>query len=127
MNVSIEIGIGEAMDRLSILKIKLSQIEDRDKRKNISSEWECLLNILMPYFDIKNSYKLYDELGKVNRTLWDVENELRSREKHKKFDSTFIELARSVYKLNDERSEIKKKINLLFGSKFVEEKSYSKY
>ena len=70
---------------------------------------------------------LVDELLKVNKKLWNVEDDLRICEKDKDFSIRFIDLARSVYKLNDERANIKKKINIKYGSEFVEEKSYQPY
>ena len=63
----------------------------------------------------------------MNRELWDVEDELRELETSKTFNSKFIELARSVYYLNDRRAEFKKQINILSKSDIVEEKSYSEY
>ena len=66
-------------------------------------------------------------LKKVNHSLWNIEDNIREKEKFKEFDDEFIELARSVYKTNDKRAEIKKKINLLTKSDIIEEKSYKKY
>lgn len=127
MTVNIEIGIGEAFDRLSILAIKKTEITDYEKNKNVSVEHDYLLKKLKKELKNQEAFDLYMELSKVNRTLWDIEDQLRQREKIKKFDSVFIELARSVYSLNDSRAAIKKKVNLFFGSRFVEEKSYAEY
>jgi hypothetical protein len=63
----------------------------------------------------------------VNEMLWNVEDSIRRKEKNKEFDQEFIEMARSVYITNDRRAEIKKNINLKYGSTFVEEKSYESY
>jgi hypothetical protein len=125
MTIKIEIGFGEAFDRLIILSIKKSQILDYEKNKNISVEFAYMNTKLKSYIVSEEASELYNELYKINRTLWDVENLIREREKFQMFDSVFIEHARSVYKLNDERAAIKKQINNLFGSKFIEEKSYS--
>jgi len=67
---------------------------------------------------------LYDSLYDVNSRLWEVEDLLRVLEKKNDFTDEFINLARSVYNLNDKRAEIKKRINILYGSEFLEEKSY---
>jgi len=124
MTINIEIGIGEAFDRLSILWIKKFEITDYEKNKNICFEYDYLYSKVSDFFENKEARNLFHELQKVNRTLWDVENLIRGREKDQKFDNVFIQLARSVYQLNDERAALKKVINNLFGSKFVEEKSY---
>jgi hypothetical protein len=68
-------------------------------------------------------YKLYH----INKRLWDIEDEIRVKESKREFDDDFVDLARSVYYVNDERAEVKKEINLKYKSKFVEEKSYKPY
>ena len=70
---------------------------------------------------------LFIQLKEINLTLWNIEDQIRIKEKNKEFDNTFIELARSVYFKNDKRAEIKKSINLLSNSEITEEKFYSKY
>ena len=70
-------------------------------------------------------FKKIDQLKNVNEELWWVEDSIRENEKKQIFDKEFVELARAVYKLNDERSEIKRLINLLTKSNIIEEKSYS--
>jgi hypothetical protein len=70
---------------------------------------------------------LEGELRKINQQLWDIEDQIRDKERNNSFDDEFIQLARSVYITNDERSRIKRKINDMFGSELVEEKSYAKY
>ena len=71
--------------------------------------------------------KFLSELVKINTGLWNVEDELRSHERRKVFDASFVELARSVYKLNDTRCEVKSRLNELVGSRLREEKDYEKY
>ena len=71
--------------------------------------------------------QLEDELRQINQHLWDIEDKIRDKERNNSFDDEFIQLARSVYITNDERSRIKRKINDMFGSELVEEKSYAKY
>jgi hypothetical protein len=125
--MKIEVSNGEILDKISILTIKKDRITDKAKRENIYNEFTTLL----PYFDmIVNTPELgdyYYKLHEVNRELWDVEDELRELETSKTFNSKFIELARSVYYLNDRRAEVKKQINILSKSDIVEEKSYSEY
>jgi hypothetical protein len=125
--MKIEVSNGEILDKISILTIKKDRITDKAKRENVYNEFTTLL----PYFDmIVNTPELgdyYYKLHEVNRELWDVEDELRELETSKTFNSKFIELARSVYYLNDRRAEVKKQINILSKSDIVEEKSYSEY
>jgi hypothetical protein len=125
--MKIEVSNGEILDKISILAIKKSKIQDKAKLKNVYHEYETLL----PYFDqIVNTQQLGDiywNLSTVNTELWDVEDKLRELEKSRTFNTEFIELARSVYYLNDRRAEFKKNINILSGSDLIEEKSYSDY
>ena len=125
--MKIEVSNGEILDKISILTIKKDRITDKAKRESVYNEFTTLL----PYFDmIVNTPELgdyYYKLHEVNRELWDVEDELRELETSKTFNSKFIELARSVYYLNDRRAEVKKQINILSKSDIVEEKSYSEY
>jgi hypothetical protein len=125
--MKIEVSNGEILDKISILAIKKSKIQDKAKLKNVYHEYETLL----PYFDqIVNTQQLGDiywNLSTVNTELWDVEDKLRELEKSRTFNTEFIELARSVYYLNDRRAELKKDINVLSGSDLIEEKSYSDY
>jgi hypothetical protein len=133
MNLNIEIGIGEAFDRITILEIKKSKITDADKLKNIEIEHEYLNDKLVDFISKKSASPIFDilklvaELQETNLKLWEVEDKLRDKERESNFDQEFIELARLVYITNDKRAEIKKDINKAFGSNFIEEKSYSKY
>lgn len=120
----IEVSIGEVLDKMSILTIKLNKIEDTDKLRNVSKELSYLTTNIDK--DILND-DLYTELCGVNLRLWEIEDEIRECERKGQFDDEFIRLARAVYHRNDERAEIKKKINLKYGSQFIEEKSYTKY
>ena len=71
--------------------------------------------------------QLEGELWQINQQLWDIEDKLRDKERANSFDDEFIQLARSVYITNDERSRIKRKINDMLESEIVEEKSYAEY
>jgi hypothetical protein len=127
--MKIEVSNGEIVDKMTILEIKLDKIQNRIQLENISKEWEILNDCVMNIFQIFGNSKLYnlvDDLSEVNSKLWDIEDWIRDCEKEQRFDKEFVELARSVYKLNDERSEIKRQINLLTKSELIEEKSYSK-
>ena len=127
--MKIEVSNGEIVDKMTILELKLDKIKNIVQLENISKEWEILNDCVMHLFQIfgdKSLYNKVDQLSEVNSKLWDVEDWIRDCEKEKRFDKEFVELARSVYRLNDERSEIKRHINLLTKSRLVEEKSYSK-
>jgi len=128
MQVSIPISIGELIDKITILEIKNKKITDEEKLFSIQKELSSLKNILKN-LNLENDslMPLYEELLKVNYELWNIEDEIRISEKNNRFDSSFIELARSVYITNDKRFEIKNKINKLFNSEIKEEKSYEDY
>jgi len=127
--MKIEISIGELVDKLSILEIKLLNIRDPHKLTNVYKELETL----NPYFqDLLDEYginikNLYTKISKINKTLWDIEDHIREKEAKQEFDKEFVELARGVYITNDQRAAVKKEINLLTKSKLIEEKSYSDY
>jgi histidyl-tRNA synthetase len=114
----VEISKGELIDKITILEIKDEKIADPEKLKNVRRELETIRKLEFPT-------PVKEKLMEVNRKLWNVEDDLRLLEKKGKFDDEFIEKARSVYKLNDERSRLKKTINIEQGSNFVEEKSYT--
>jgi hypothetical protein len=122
--MQIEVSIGEVVDKWTILSIKALNIQDEDKLTNVFKERTYLTGVIPPEI-VHDS--LTDELLWVNKELWKVEDELREHERNKAFDDSFIQLARSVYVLNDKRARIKKEINLKHGSDFIEEKSYKPY
>ena len=122
--MQIEVSIGEVVDKWTILSIKALNITDKDKLANVFKERNYLNTAIDP--EILHDPKT-DELLFVNKQLWDVEDRLRNCERDKLFDEHFVQLARSVYVLNDKRARIKKDINVKYGSEFVEEKSYRPY
>lgn len=124
--MKIEVSIGEIVDKLSILQIKKDNITDEVKLENVNKEYVYLHEIVFSQLKI-NYNDDYSKLLDVNKSLWIIEDKLRDKEKDKSFDDDFIQLARSVYFTNDKRAEIKKEINITYGSLFVEEKSYSNY
>ena len=118
------ISVGELIDKITILTIKLSRITDPLKVENITKE---LIQLRAIADELKAPLELnvyYKQLLMVNQDLWDIEDNKRKHEKEQIFDNEFIQLARQVYLKNDYRAELKKKINLLMGSIIVEEKSY---
>lgn len=123
--MNIEVSIGEIVDKLSILKIKKNNILDVIKLNNITTEYNYLNDIV--FNQLKISEEDFFKLVLINEKLWKIEDDIRNMERNKTYDIEFIKLARSVYFTNDVRAEIKKEINLKYGSLFVEEKSYSKY
>lgn len=125
--MKIEVSNGELIDKITILEIKRDKIKDIEKLENVIKELNILSNYtnkLMRSYDIE---ELYDQLMLVNETLWDIEDQLREREKINLFDERFIELARMVYITNDRRAQLKRQINEITGSELIEEKSYKEY
>ncbi|MDA1198119.1 MAG: DUF6165 family protein [Proteobacteria bacterium] len=120
-----EISAGELIDKMTILEIKKAKINDIKKLKDIEKELSSL-RITFKKF-IQNSSKirpLINNLKSINLKLWNIENKKRLAEKNNQFDEKFIELARNVYKNNDERAKIKLKINNILGSNIKEVKSH---
>jgi hypothetical protein len=118
------ISVGELLDKLTILTIKMNKILDPDKRKNVLTEHKELKSIADKINPPIGLDVLYNQLLEVNSELWDIEDAKRKHEKNQQFDTEFISLARKVYIKNDLRAKIKKEINLLVGSTIIEEKSY---
>ena len=120
-----EISAGELIDKITILNIKKEKITNNEKLVEIEKESKSLKDTFNKIIIPDNSLlELMEQLKKINLMLWDIEDGKRNAEKNKKFDERFIELARNVYKFNDERAEIKLKINNLLGSNIKEVKSY---
>ena len=120
-----EISVGELLDKMTILEIKLEKISDKESLKIIEKEYQILNKM---YGVDKNQYKaLFDELKSTNRKLWDIENEKRLCEKNSDFGEKFIQISRDVHFMNDKRAKIKSKINELSGSNIREVKQYTKY
>ena len=127
MIINTPVSLGELVDKISILHIKNINIKDDEKLKLIREELE-LLNLTLNKHIKNNDIQNYlDSLIEINSKLWVIEDDIRDCERNKKFDQTFIDLARSVYFTNDKRSEVKLEINKKFGSKIIEVKSYEEY
>ena len=128
MKVNIPISLGELLDKISILEIKNKKILDESKILNIKKELNSLKKVLdESNINLSETNSLYNKLYKINLTLWEIEDSIRVLEKNENFGEKFIELARAVYKTNDQRFEVKNDINKLFNSEYVEEKSYEDY
>jgi hypothetical protein len=129
--MKIEVSNGEIIDKYTILEIKLSKIKDAEKIVNIQHEYKVLTPVVKRiYTEAKEKEplkKLHHDLLEVNKKLWKIEDDIRECERANDFGKTFVDLARSVYYTNDDRSDVKKEINVLTGSDLVEEKSYEVY
>ena len=120
-----EISAGELFDKITILEIKKEKISNKEKLIDIEKELNSLNDTVKKFIpDQSNISKHINDLKEINLKLWDIEDGKRAAEKEKKFDDKFIELARNVYKLNDERAKIKLAINTTLGSNIKEVKSY---
>ena len=126
--IIIEVSIGELLDKISILEIKLQKIRNSEKLRFIKDEYSILKDQLEK--KIKSSgelNELYKSLKEINSKLWVIEDEKRLCEKEKEFDEKFIKLSREVHFLNDDRAKIKLEINNLTNSKIKEIKEYTNY
>ena len=120
-----EISAGELIDKITILEIKKNKISDENKLKEIDKELNSLNNTMDKFILEKSKILTFkDQLKEINLKLWDIEDGKRTAEKNKDFGKIFIELARNVYKFNDERAKIKLKINEMLGSNIKEVKSH---
>lgn len=126
--ILVPIAPGELLDKLTILEIKLERIEDAEKLANVKREFAALDAVRRE--KLPESAELADatrRLKTVNESLWVIEDDIRDCEFAGDFGPKFVELARAVYRTNDQRAAVKKEINLLLGSALVEEKSYKDY
>ena len=120
-----EISAGELIDKRTILEIKKAKIVNKDKLIEIQKELSSLNETMKKFIPNHSKVsKFKDNLKEINLKLWDIEDGKRSAEKNNEFGEKFIELARKVYKFNDERAKIKLAINNTLGSNIKEVKSY---
>ncbi len=124
-NISIPISLGELIDKITILEIKIIHMNGK-KLINVKKELR-LLQDKLEETSLEIDINLINSLKKVNNSLWNIEDSIRIKESNQEFDNDFIQLARSVYKENDRRSSIKKEINQKYNSELIEEKSYKDY
>lgn len=118
----VPVSWGELLDKITILEIKASRITAPPALANVQRELSLLRKAAAPALAAPETGPLIEQLRAVNRTLWDVEDDIRRKEAAAQFDAGFVALARAVYRTNDERSAIKRRINQALGSPLVEEK-----
>ncbi len=126
--ISAPISYGELIDKLTILEIKSERMTDPAKLANVRDELQLLTSLWSG--DPASKTDIAAErarLKHINEALWEIEDEIRLKERDRTFDARFIELARAVYHTNDERAAVKRAINLKLGSRLVEERSYQNY
>ena len=120
-----EISAGELIDKITILEIKKIKISNKEKLNDIEKELSSLNGTMKKSIPDQNLIKdLIIKLKEINLKLWHIEDGKRAAEKENSFNEKFIELARNVYKFNDERAKIKLAINNTLGSNIKEVKSY---
>lgn len=124
--MKVEVSVGELIDKITILEIKTEKFDSKQKLANVNKEYQ-ILKKKMDEVGITIEDEKYQKLKEINLNLWNIENQIREKEANKEFDDEFIELARKVYFNNDERSKVKKQINLEYDSDLIEEKEYSDY
>jgi len=128
MELMIPVSPGELLDKLTILEIKLDRIDDEAKRANVAREHDMLSEVWRSSgLGDQSVEDMRQDLRAVNEALWVIEDDIRDEERDRRFEERFIELARSVYRRNDERAAIKRRINDHLGSPIIEEKSYRDY
>ena len=126
--ILVEVSVGELLDKISILEIKQDKIKDHEKLKFIYDEHSILKSQLEQNVKTDEKLeKLFQSLKEINSKLWVIEDDKRLCEKEKNFGQKFIRLSRDVHFLNDDRADIKLKINNHTGSNIIEIKQYSKY
>lgn len=126
--IQVPVSPGEVLDKITILEIKSERISDPDKVVNVRRELELLLKTWQQSVEQDETiHRIHAELKAINEALWEIEDDIRDKERAKEFDQHFIELARRVYVTNDQRANAKKALNSYLGSEIVEEKSYQDY
>ena len=125
LTFQVPVSLGELIDKITILEIKKKQMKGK-QQENVEKELESL-KLVLKSKNLEVNINLVDKLKTINNNLWEIEDQIRIQESKKEFNPVFIELARSVYKQNDERAFIKKEINKKYNSALIEEKSYKNY
>jgi hypothetical protein len=123
----VPVSWGELIDKITILEIKTGRLPTAEARANAMTELNLLQAIAAPALGHAQIGMLAIQLKALNERLWGIEDRIRACERAGDFGAAFVELARSVYKHNDERGAIKRQINLALGSGLIEEKSYQPY
>ncbi len=126
--IHIPMSPGELLDKITILEIKSERMSDEAKLANVRRELDLLNATWTGAVDPDETIgRIHRELKSINEQLWEIEDDIRDKERAKEFDARFIELARAVYFTNDKRAAAKKALNEHLGSQIVEEKSYQDY
>jgi len=126
--ILVPVSFGELLDKIAILQIKSERMSDPAKLVNVRNELSALEKTWMAHPAAGTDIvRLRADLKAVNERLWEIEDDIRVKEKAQAFDEGFVKLARSVYFENDERARLKREINVALGSAYVEEKSYEDY
>jgi uncharacterized protein YukE len=126
--IEVPVSPGEVLDKITILEIKSERISDAGKLANVKRELELLQAAWRSSVkEDETVQRIHDNLKTINEALWEIEDDIRDKERAREFDEVFIKLARSVYVTNDQRANAKKELNIYLGSEIVEEKSYQDY
>ena len=126
--IHVPVSPGEVLDKITILEIKSERIKDADKLVNVKRELELLQAAWQKFVHEDEAVqRIHAKLKSINEDLWEIEDDIRDKERAREFDQVFIGLARSVYVTNDQRANAKKELNVYLGSEIVEEKSYQDY
>jgi hypothetical protein len=126
--IHVPVSPGEVLDKITILEIKSERISEPDKLVNVKRELELLQASWQKSVDEDETVRgIHAKLKSINEDLWEIEDDIRDKERAREFDQVFIDLARSVYVTNDLRADAKKELNIYLGSEMVEEKSYQDY
>jgi hypothetical protein len=124
-NPTVPISWGELIDKITILDIKRARLSRPEALANVQKELALLSMIGAAALESEDVAQLFEALRRVNEELWDIEDAIRTEEANGRFGTAFVRLARSVYKRNDERAAIKRRINTVLASELTEEKSYA--
>ena len=123
--IHVPVSLGELIDKITILEIKKKHMKGK-QQQNVEKELESL-KLVLKSKNLDININLVEKLKTINNNLWEIEDQIRLKESKQEFNQEFIELARSVYKQNDQRSYIKREINKQYNSDLIEEKSYKNY
>lgn len=126
--ILIPMSPGELLDKITILEIKSERMSGEEKLRNVRLELSLLNGTwTRSVAEDDTVQRIHSELKNINEALWEIEDDIRDKEKVREFDQKFIDLARSVYVTNDKRANAKKELNIYLGSEILEEKSYQDY
>jgi hypothetical protein len=126
--ILVPVSPGEVLDKITILEIKSERMEDEAKLRNVRRELELLnRKWAEAVSEDETVLRIHAALKRINEALWEIEDDIRDKERLAEFDERFVQLARSVYFTNDKRAAAKKELNLHLGSDIIEEKSYQDY